>query len=240
LHIRSRVTPRRLLLCALSSLLLVSAAINQASAADQGGTALLPNGLSGTAVGQSVAQQHPYTKVHFPKSFLLSHMVIEVFEFGCPYCRRLNSTLLQWGATIPSGYRFSQIPILLNKNFIPMTLATFAVETIAPAKLRAFESASFSIVQDYHKPLNLPKVYLVAAAKAGIDPRLLTKAIASAQVQALVREDANIVRISKVTQTPSLIICGKYMINPSQVDGNYSMFIKLANGLLSRCIRNGA
>jgi thiol:disulfide interchange protein DsbA len=39
-----------------------------------------------------------------------------------------------------------------------------------------------------------------------------------------------------IRRTPSLIICGRYVINPGSVQGNYSMFFQLANALASHCI----
>ncbi|MBN6739630.1 DsbA family protein [Acidithiobacillus sp. MC6.1] len=178
----------------------------------------------------------PYREVQMPHNLHLDKTVIEVFEYGCPYCRQMNAAMLNWGKSIPKGYRFTQMPALIADQYFPMTMATFGVYETDPGKLQAFEENAFSLVQTYKKPLNAPVVYLTAAHEAGIDVGALIRAIDSPTVKALTAEDAEIMKITQITRTPSLIICGKYVIDPSDTKGNASMFIQLANGLLSRCM----
>ncbi len=184
----------------------------------------------------SLNQAKPYREVQLPENLHLDKTVIEVFEYGCPYCRQMNAAMLNWGKSIPDGYRFTQMPALNADKYFPMTMATFGVYETDPGKLVSFEENAFSLVQTYKKPLDAPVVYLTAAHEAGIDVAALIQSINSPTVKALTAEDAEIMKITQITRTPSLIICGKYVIDPSNTKGNASMFIQLANGLLSRCM----
>lgn len=188
------------------------------------------------SLGELQSMAKPYREVRLPQNLDLSHRVIEVFEFGCPYCRQMNAALLHWGRSLPKSYSFTQMPALVTDQYFPMTLATFAVYEIDPSRIPAFEDKAFSLVQTWKKPLSDPAVYLAAANAAGIPPKTFIQAVNSQSVKALTVEDGEIMKITGVTKTPSLIICGKYVIDPSDTRGNASMFIQLANGLVSRCM----
>jgi len=187
---------------------------------------------------EALQAKKPWESVHLPPNLAapLRHSVIEVFEYGCPYCRKLNTTLRHWGSSLPSSVTFSQIPSLIGKPYIPMTLATFAVETMAPTKLGAFERYAFQIIQDDGKPIDDVNSYLAAAAQAGIQPKLLAQAVHQPQVMDMARNDLTLMRILHLRHTPSLLICGRYLIDPGNVGGNYSFFLQLANGLVSKCL----
>ncbi len=183
---------------------------------------------------------HPWTTLHLPRSLQsrFQNTVAEVFEYGCPYCLHLNGTLRSWGRTLPKGYTFTQMPALIAPTYLDMTLATFAIEGYEPAKLGAFEKYSFLLVQGYHEPINKPAVYIAAAMKAGIPAKEFVQQVHSQKTDSLTRLDYILMRATLIHQTPTLVICGKYEINPSMVHGNYSVFLELANGLVSRCIRH--
>ncbi len=188
---------------------------------------------------EAVQQHQPWQAVHLPSSLAvpLRDSVIEIFEYGCPYCRKLNSTLRHWGSSLPASVSFSQIPALIGKPYIPMTLATFAVETIAPSRLGLFERNSFQIIQGQGKPINDVDAYLAAAAQSGISPKALAQAVHQPRVMDMARNDLTLMRILHLRHTPSLLICGRYLIDPGNVGGNYSLFIQLANGLVSQCLQ---
>lgn len=191
--------------------------------------------------GSSTQQlPHPWTTLHLPHALgaYFSHSVVEIFEYGCPYCRALNGQLRTWGRSLPKEYGFTQMPALLSKEFIPMSLATFAVERYEPQDLGAFERNAFTLVQGYHRSINNPRVYIAAAVHAGIAPKAFLAQLQTTSTLQLTHIDYLLMRASLIHQTPTLVICGRYAINPSQVRGNYSVFLELANGLLSRCMRS--
>lgn len=192
--------------------------------------------VGGPGVMQQSDGGKPYRVVRLPQNLHLQKSVIEIFSFGCTYCRRMNPALLNWGKSIPRGYTFTQMPALIEDQYFPMTMATFGVYETAPEKIPAFEEKAFSLVQTYKQPMDQASVYLTAANEAGINVSQLVKTIQGPTVRALTAEDAEIMKITQITKTPSLIICGKYVIDPSDTHGNASMFIQLANGLLSRCM----
>jgi thiol:disulfide interchange protein DsbA len=198
-----------------------------------------PPGIGSTIMGPTTTKT-PWETVHIPAAFHLRHTVVEVFEYGCPYCRALNGALRRWGRSLPVKYQFAQMPALLTNQFFPMTLSTFGIEVAQPQKLGAFEYAAFDLIQTYKKPIDAPDTYFVAAAKAGITPKQFMTDIRNPEVIGMAHMDYQIMKITGIHQTPTLIICGRYAISPADVKGNYGMFIQLANALVSSCMRHMA
>jgi thiol:disulfide interchange protein DsbA len=162
-----------------------------------------------------------------------SQTVYEIFEFGCPYCRKVNAEVEQWGRTLPHGWTFRQIPALVGPAFVPMSVIYLAVTEIDPNAVPAFMSRSFALVQDHHRPLSSYKTYITAASDVGISlARLKAAAMSSRNKKALFRA-RSIATGADIRVTPSLVIDGRFAIDPNNADGNYGLFFQLADGLIS-------
>ena len=195
------------------------------------------SGLSGlgdmpTGSGPAPAFK-PYQRVHLGGH--LQNSVIEVMVFECPFCRRLETEMLRWSATLPSSIHFSQMPATIGKRWVPMTQGFYAVALTDPAAIPRFNAAAFTLIQKQGYPFQSPRTYAMAAQQAGIQPGLYTAMLNNPDVHQLVYNDEKIMLATQITRTPTLIICGRYLINPGSTQGNYSMFFQLANGLISHC-----
>jgi thiol:disulfide interchange protein DsbA len=190
-------------------------------------------GLDLGAGAGTVPQFQPYRRVHLQG---LDHTVIEAMVYECPYCRALNSQMLNWAQTLPSSIHFEQMPAAIGKAWLPMTQAYFAVAGYNPTLLPQFDDAAFHLVQDEHQPYWSRATYRVAAEDVGVPASVYAVGVTLDPVINMVVKDAKIMAKAKIRKTPSLIICGRYVINPGDVQGNYSYFFELANALVSRCM----
>jgi thiol:disulfide interchange protein DsbA len=182
------------------------------------------------------AQPQPYRLVDIGPGYRTT--VVEAMEFGCPYCRALNDGLMSWSATLPAGWHFIQMPTVTDVSYVPMAQSYFSAVLVSPSNTLNFEDAAFALIQDDHQPLNSLITYAHAASSAGIQAEAYVHALTSAPVKKEVFEDVRVMQRAGIQATPTLILCGKYAITPSDTNGNYSMFIQLANGLISQCIRD--
>lgn len=195
-----------------------------------------PAWASGLGMGLSsgtIPQFRPYRSVHIPG---LQNTVIEAMVYECPYCRALNSEVLQWARTLPGSIHFEQMPAAIGKPWLPMTQAYFAVAGYDPGLLPQFDVAAFHLVQDEHQPYWSKATYRVAAEDVGVPASVYRIGLTLHPVINMVVKDARIMARARIRKTPSLIVCGRYVINPGDVQGNYSYFFQLANALVSRCI----
>ena len=175
----------------------------------------------------------PYQTVNLGSN--LEHSVIEVMAYECPYCMRLETAMLRWSATLPKAIRFDQMPAAIGKRWVPMTQGFYAAAVIDPKAIPRFNAAAFSLVQKQGYAFQDPRTYALAAEEAGIPPSLYREMLGYKGVRELVYNDEKIMLKTQIVKTPTLIICGRYLINPGDTKGNYSLFFQLANGLVSRC-----
>ena len=191
-------------------------------------------GLPGAPLsGAAVPGFTPYQRVHLSPN--LRNSVIEVMAYECPYCWHLETAMLRWSATLPSNIHFSQMPATIGKKWVPMTQGFYATALIDPAAIPRFNAAAFNLVQKQGYPFQSPRTYAMAAQEAGVNPGLYVALLNNRDVHTLVYNDEKIMLATQITKTPTLIICGRYLINPGSTQGNYSLFFQLANGLISRC-----
>ncbi len=190
--------------------------------------------MDGTGMSGGVGHQFkPYRTVHLAG---MHSAVIEAMVYECPFCRALNSQILRWAQTLPGTVHFAQMPAAVGKSWIPMTRAFFTVEGYNPALLPRFDDAAFDAVQSHHAPYWSLDTYRVAAEDAGVPAPIFAAGIHLKPVTDAVFRDVKIMVRAKIRKTPSLIICGRYVLNPGDVQGNYSEFFEMANALVSRCI----
>lgn len=190
------------------------------------------NGLGGMTDGTH--QFKPYRRIHLGPEY--RDTIIEAMVYECPFCRALNNQTLRWADTLPSSIHFEQMPAAVGKPWISMAQSYFAVAAIDPGILPRFDSEAFHLVQDDHDAYSDPRTYALATEKIGVRPADYLAAMRYKPVQQLVLQDIRVMGKAGIRQTPSLIICGRYVITPGSVQGNYSLYFQLANALASHCI----
>lgn len=198
-------------------------------------TEAAPQGGAGQD-GQGSAIAPPFRIVEITS---LQSEVVEIFEFGCPYCRALNDDLRRWGSTLPPGWAFNQMPALVGPTFFNMSLAFLAEQQADLTGLPAFMSHCFSLVQDQKLAIDDLKTYVTAAELTGTDLGRFRQALEDPRNKATLMNFARINQEAQITATPSLIINGRYVITPNDTNGNYGLFFNLADGLISQSITNG-
>ncbi|MBU2740935.1 MULTISPECIES: thioredoxin domain-containing protein [Acidithiobacillus] len=201
------------------------------SALTLAGIPALASGLGGMS---TMPTFKPYQRVHLGPQY--QNTIIEAMVYECPFCRALNNQMLRWAHTLPGSLHFEQMPAVVGKPWITMAQSYFSVMAVNPGMLPRFDEEAFHLVQDDHYSYSNPRTYALAIEKIGISPSEYMAALRYKLVQNLVLKDMKIMAKAGIRRTPSLIICGRYVINPGSVQGNYSMFFQLANALASHCI----
>lgn len=167
--------------------------------------------------------------------------VIAFFKYTCPICRNYQAQLNYWGKSLPKQFKFQFVPVIegnsagaISTGSVEAATMFWSVDDIANnAQREAFSTTAYELSQD--KGLqNTPEEWLRAVRQADI-PK--AKFVASWNNE-MNNWQNRMARQShyKPTATPSLVICGKWMITPDSVNGNEELFIQLANGLVSKCM----
>ena len=190
---------------------------------------------SAMADPQSGEYKAPYTTVTPLKGDELT--VIEFFKFSCPVCRSYQPIMNGWVKTLPKQIAFKYVPVYEGTESSAGALKMYwAVDAIANIEQKsAFMDSAYSLVQDRNGGDD-PKMWRDAVLSTGIrqDAFASSWKSISGNGKSFVARQTHYVP----TATPTIVICGKYMLNPDNVMGDQDLFIRLANGLLSKCLVN--
>lgn len=167
--------------------------------------------------------------------------VIAFFKYTCPICRNYQAQLNYWGNTLPKQLKMQFVPVVEGNSAGQISIGSIEAATMfwsvdgasKNAQREAFSAAAYDISQD--KSLqNTPADWMNALKNAHIPQN---KFLASWNYEKDNWQN-RMARQShyKPTATPTLVICGKWMITPDSVSGNEEMFMQLANGLVSKCL----
>ncbi|TCV51507.1 thiol:disulfide interchange protein DsbA/DsbL [Pseudomonas sp. 460] len=162
--------------------------------------------------------------------------VIVFFSFSCPVCATYDQVLTRWSQTMPAGWSAEFIPVAVpDKGNYMAARAFYAVQDADPARLPAFMSAAYAQIHEGGMEMENPQTWAKAVAAAKVQG--FEKAWANVTQARLESAFAKLLTYG-VDATPSLAIGGRYIITPDDVQGDNSLFLQLANGMVSKVIQN--
>lgn len=164
--------------------------------------------------------------------------VLVFFSYECKYCRKYHPAIAGWGKNLPKPY---QLHFILTSNgelsngTINAALAHWTMERIgSPEQKSLFADSAYALWQDNGMSEDI-RAWISIIQKSGVNPRAAKKAFEDEQKVLDTRFNRQIHYLP--TETPTMVICGKYVISPNSTKGNQETFFQLANGLLSKCIQ---
>jgi len=157
------------------------------------------------------------------------------FSFSCPFSLQAHEPIDRWGRSLPRPLKYEITPAVTNDLRSLMGAAYYyAVKTIKPAALPAFVTNTFEAIQKRHEPADKPQTYRRAAERAGVAVDQLNKIVKSSAVEAQARRAAQLVADSQLTETPTLVIGGQYLVTPEATLGVNGNFVQLINATTSK------
>ncbi len=163
---------------------------------------------------------------------------IAFFQFTCPHCRDLHSSLVRWGRSLPRGVEFEFMPVLApaiqpDRGQVMAARAWYAVAQAAPSRLEAFAERAYALVQDGRMSMAAVATWEAAARQAGVGD--FVRAWERLRVDRIQRAMEKLAAY-RIQSTPSLAIAGRYMVTLDDTQGDAELFLRLASGLLSKTI----
>lgn len=166
--------------------------------------------------------------------------VLVFFKFNCPVCRKYHAILERWGGTLPKQFIFQFIPVAEGDGVQPIStesglgmLGFWSAEMSGNREQRAaFSEEMYGLYQDRHVKIT-PAEVISVAAESQIPMKAFEKAWRSQMPSSpgLARQV-----FYQPSVTPTMVVCGKYVITPDNALGNQDTFIQLANAMVSKCM----
>ena len=148
--------------------------------------------------------------------------VIEFFMYHCPYCHALEPTLEQWVKKQGDNIVFKRIHIPYQGPVDPETHLVLTLQAMGKSEAyqaRLFDAVGDIVTRKRSETLTEQEVLDVAAKLPGIDKAKFMETWNSFGVKTMLTRQTGIVSNGyKVDSTPTLVIDGKYVTSPGQVN----------------------
>ena len=144
--------------------------------------------------------------------------VIEFFMYHCPACYVLEPAMLEWVKKQGDNISFRRIHLPLTGENDPEAHLFLTLEA-----MKLEESLHAKVLSTWHverRRLKSDADNIDWAVKNGIDKAKFTAMYNSFAVSTRLKNAGRVASTYEVTSTPTLIVNGRYLTNPSMVDAS--------------------
>jgi thiol:disulfide interchange protein DsbA len=139
--------------------------------------------------------------------------VTEFFMFFCFPCYAFEPELDRWEARAPSDVSLARVPALFNAKAELQARAYYTAEVLG--KLDAMQDAFYDEIHERGNDLASRAALVGFFERFGVDTATFDATFDSSDVDARMQRAAALNREYAITATPTLVIAGRYMTNPT-------------------------
>ena len=158
--------------------------------------------------------------------------VAEFFNYGCPACNHFEPELEKWLNKKPANVGFERVPVVFEPGWDILAKAYFVANTLGvekqltPAIFAAIHQKGINLAD----PATLEQFFIGhGVSKADFESAINFSPGIDAQ---LLRSD-NLMRTYKVVVIPTVVINGRYKVNPS-LAGNSERMLAIIDYLIAK------
>lgn len=163
--------------------------------------------------------------------------VIEFFNYACPGCYRLEPDLEAWLAKQPSYIVFERIPVVFNPSWEPLARMYYVAKMLGVDQKTSLDI--FKAIHEEHKDLTNPQAQRQFFKTHGVSEQDFDGiANFSSGVNAQLLRGETLMRNYKVNVAPTIVIDGRFKIDPSMAQGDSKRFFLVLDRLVEK-VRKG-
>jgi len=156
--------------------------------------------------------------------------VIEVFGYSCSHCATFQPLVSAWKKSLPADVAFSYMPAQFGGIWENFARAYYTAETMGILdKTHEEMFKNVHVDRAIRSAEDIPAFY----AKHGVNAQEFAATMSSFAVNAKVGRSQQQVPRYGVTGTPSMIVAGKYRVEPGQVNSHERM-LKVVDFLIAK------
>ncbi len=138
--------------------------------------------------------------------------VVEIFSYLCPHCHRFQPLVDRWLKNAPDNVVFVRMPAIFNQNMLLYARAYYAADALDV--LDDVHMALFDAIHREKRRLNTADAIGEVFVENGVAKKDFEKAFRSFAVESKVRRAMELTRRYAIAATPSIIVNGKYRLDP--------------------------
>lgn len=158
--------------------------------------------------------------------------ITEVFNFKCPHCFHLHPHLMEWRKKNESRFDFPSVPIFWGEQTDLPLRAYFTAE--AMGKGEVMKDLIFKAQFDRKINIEDEKIMADLAKEAGLDVQKFNASLRSFGISGKVARSLALAKAYGAASTPTLVINGRYRVNPTHANGDWNKMFEIAEFLANR------
>lgn len=138
--------------------------------------------------------------------------ITEFFSYGCPWCYRLESAVVQWKTKQGNAIQFRKVPVVFNKGWEDYARAYYTIDALSLDK--SVHEALFKAIIVDKQPLDSPQAMIEFFKKNGVEPSMAESAFSnSPSIELRLKADAALMGQFQINAVPTLVIDNHYKTN---------------------------
>lgn len=158
--------------------------------------------------------------------------VVEMFWYGCPHCFRFQPYMERWAKNLPADVEYRRMPAILGENWAFLAKAYYTAEALGITE--RVHRPLFDAIHAQKRRMDSEERLQEFFVEQGVSKEDFKKTFNSFWVDAKVRNAAEMSRRYQTQATPSVVINGKYIVNPDNTHGNFNTMIKVMDYLIAK------
>ncbi|AOU99092.1 hypothetical protein BI364_15110 [Acidihalobacter yilgarnensis] len=158
--------------------------------------------------------------------------VAEFFWYQCPHCANLEPKLEHWlSHDKPAGAEFVRVPAVLAPNWFFMARVFYTAELLGVEE--RMTPVLFKAIQAQGARMENLDGVTALFAQHGVSEHRFKAAFESLSVETHVRRAIQLTREYGITGVPTLVVDGRYRVNPNQA-GSYARMFQIVDYLVRK------
>lgn len=158
--------------------------------------------------------------------------VVELFWYGCPHCYRFQPYMERWLKEKPADVVYRRMPAILGEHWALLAKAYYTAEALGVAD--RIHQPLFDAIHAQKRRMDSEEQLMAFFAEQGVSNDDFRKTFNSFAVDAKVRLSREMGRRYQTQATPSVVVNGKYILNPDNAEGNFNTMLKIIDFLVNK------
>ena len=158
--------------------------------------------------------------------------VVELFWYGCPHCYRFQPYMERWLKQKPADVAYRRMPAILAPHWELLAKAYYAAQALGIAD--RIHRPLFDAIHAQKRRMDTEERVMDFFVEQGVSKDDFKKAFNSFWVDAKLRSAKEMSRRYQAHATPSVVVNGKYILNPDDTHGSFNTMIKVINFLIDK------
>ncbi len=188
--------------------------------------------LAGSAMAEPFREGEHYQRIGTPVSVSGDRVeVIEAFAYPCPACRNFLPHIESWEKEQDGNVDFRRLPIALQRGWDLFARAYYTAQVMGIDE--GAHEAMFRALHDERRQFRSFDDVAEFYTNFGVEKEAFLNTSESFAVDSRMRQNRNLVRQFGIRSTPTVIVHGKWRVQPNSFD-SYQQMVEAVQYLVER------